>query len=95
MIEHCSMDQMWMDINTKPKQGAAFCKFRAQVMGIPIDYVDSKYVAMIVSMRRCAIFDRPKNLLHLRHPPYYAQHCPDYIDVSSTHPGQEGITGVC
>ncbi len=40
IIEHCPPDQMWTDINTKPKQGTVFCVFRGHVMGIPVDYKD-------------------------------------------------------
>jgi len=42
-IEHCPTDQMWTDINTKPKQGAVYRKFRGHVMGIPADYNDKDY----------------------------------------------------
>jgi hypothetical protein len=34
VIEHCPMEQMWMDFNTKPKQGKVFCEFLGDVMGI-------------------------------------------------------------
>jgi hypothetical protein len=34
-IERCPTEQMWTDINTKPKQGAVFWAFREHVMGIP------------------------------------------------------------
>ena len=37
------MEQMWSDINTKPKQGAVFREFRAQVMGIEPEYNDANY----------------------------------------------------
>ena len=37
-IEHCPTEQMWMDMNMKPKQGSAFRVFRGHVMGIPADY---------------------------------------------------------
>jgi hypothetical protein len=37
-IKHCPAEQMWTDINTKPKQGAVFQAFRGHVMGIPADY---------------------------------------------------------
>jgi hypothetical protein len=40
-IEHCPAEQMWTDINTKPKQGAVFRAFRGYVMGIPDDYNDA------------------------------------------------------
>jgi hypothetical protein len=43
VVEHCPTDQMWTDINTKPKQGAVFREFRGQVMGILGDYVDSVF----------------------------------------------------
>ena len=34
-IEHCLTNQMWTDINTKPKQGTVFRIFRGYAMGIP------------------------------------------------------------
>lgn len=43
VVEHCPTDQMWTDINTKPKQGAIFREFRGQVMGIESDYNDANY----------------------------------------------------
>jgi hypothetical protein len=42
-IEHSPTEQMWMDINTKPKQGAAFRAFRGHVMGITADYNDASF----------------------------------------------------
>jgi hypothetical protein len=42
-IEHCPTEQMWTDINTKPKQGAVFQAFRGHVMGIPTDYNDASF----------------------------------------------------
>ncbi len=42
-IKHCPTEQMWTDINTKLKQGAAFQAFRGQVMGIPTDYNDASF----------------------------------------------------
>ncbi len=53
-IEHCPTEQMWMDINTKPKQGAVFQEFRGQVMGISGDYVDSIF-------EHSSIYLRPPN----------------------------------
>ena len=47
MLEHCPTDQMWTDINTKPKQGAVFREFRGQVMGIPSDYDDNHFASRI------------------------------------------------
>jgi hypothetical protein len=43
IVEHCPTEQMWTDINTKPKQGAVFREFRAQMMGIEPDYNDAFY----------------------------------------------------
>jgi hypothetical protein len=42
-IEHCPTEQMWTDMNMKPKQGAAFRAFRGHVMGIPPDYNDASF----------------------------------------------------
>jgi hypothetical protein len=42
-VEHCPTDQMWTDINTKTKQGLAFCEFRGQIMGIRAGYNDDEY----------------------------------------------------
>ena len=44
-IEHCPTEQMWTDINTKPKQGAVFRAFRGQVIDIPADYNDASFAA--------------------------------------------------
>ncbi len=42
-IEYCPTEQMWTDINTKPKQGLVFRVFRGHMMGIPADYKDLDY----------------------------------------------------
>jgi hypothetical protein len=42
-IKHCPTEQMWTDLNTKPKQGAVFWAFRGHVMGIPADYNDASF----------------------------------------------------
>ena len=42
-IEHCPTEQMWTDINRKPKWGAVFRAFRGHVMGIPADYNDASF----------------------------------------------------
>jgi hypothetical protein len=42
-IEHCPTEQMWTDINMKPKQGAVFWAFRGHVMGIPANYNDASF----------------------------------------------------
>jgi len=44
-IEHCPKEQMWTDINTKPKQGAVFRAFRRHVIGIPADYNDAFFAS--------------------------------------------------
>ena len=49
-IEHCPTEQMWTDINTKPKQGLVFRVFRGHVMGIPADYKDSDYEGKVPLM---------------------------------------------
>ena len=43
-VEHCPTEQMWTDVNTKPKQGAVFCKFRGHMMGIPTEYNNAYYI---------------------------------------------------
>jgi hypothetical protein len=47
IVEHCPTEQMWTDINTKPKQGTVFREFRAQVMGIEPEYNDANYANRI------------------------------------------------
>jgi hypothetical protein len=42
-VEQCPTDQMWSDIDIKPKQGLAFHEFRGQIMGIPADYNYDEY----------------------------------------------------
>ena len=39
-VEHRQAEEMWVDGNTKPLQGAGFRLFRSKVMGIPEDYDD-------------------------------------------------------
>jgi hypothetical protein len=46
-IEHCPTEQMWTDINTKPKQGAVFRAFRGHVMGIPAEYNDKDFAGIL------------------------------------------------
>ena len=50
VIEHCPTEQMWMDINTKPKQGKVFCEFRGHVMGIPTEYNDDEYKKEVITI---------------------------------------------
>ncbi len=47
-IEHCLTEQMWTDINKKPKQGAVFQAFRGHVMGIPADYNDASFATRCI-----------------------------------------------
>ena len=42
-IEHRPTDQMWIDINLKPKQGQLFRQFCSKLMGVPEDYNDDDY----------------------------------------------------
>ena len=39
-VEHCPTEEMWADINTKPRQGKSWCEFRAKLMGIDVAYND-------------------------------------------------------
>ncbi len=50
VIEHCPTEQMWADINTKPKQGKIFREFRGHVMGIPAEYNDDEYKKEIITI---------------------------------------------
>jgi hypothetical protein len=50
LLKHCPTGQMWMDINTKPKQGAIHHEFWGHVMGIPADYNDKDYAGIILSI---------------------------------------------
>jgi hypothetical protein len=40
-VKHCPTDQMWIDINTKPKQGLQFRQFRSELMGVPVEHNDN------------------------------------------------------
>jgi hypothetical protein len=48
-VKHCLTKEKWMDINTKPKQGAVFCTFCGHVMGIPTEYKDADYSGKILA----------------------------------------------
>ncbi len=50
LLKHCPTGQMWMDINTKPKQGTIHLKFWGYVMGIPADYKYKDYAGVILSI---------------------------------------------
>jgi hypothetical protein len=39
-LQHCPTEEMWADMNTKPRQGKSWCLFRSKLMGIDIDYND-------------------------------------------------------
>ncbi len=47
MIKHCPTEQMWTDINMKPKQEAVFQVFCGHVMVIPANYKDDDYAGKI------------------------------------------------
>jgi hypothetical protein len=57
VIEHCPTEQMGTDINTKPKQGKVFRKFRGHVMGIPTKYNDDDYKKEVITIP--SEFDAP------------------------------------
>jgi hypothetical protein len=46
VLKHCPTNQMWTDVNTKPKQGATYREFQSRAMGIPVDYNDDKFKAI-------------------------------------------------
>ena len=39
-LAHMPTEQMWIDINTKPKKGTPFCIDRSIMMNCPIDVAD-------------------------------------------------------
>ena len=41
VVEHMPTEQMWIDVNTKPKQGRPFRVDRSAIMGCPIDLPSS------------------------------------------------------
>jgi hypothetical protein len=49
-VRHCPTDQMWTDINTKPKQGKVYREFHGHVMGIPPDYDDDDYKRSVITI---------------------------------------------
>jgi hypothetical protein len=44
IVEHMPTDQMWIDVNTKPKQGLPIRKDRAMIMNCPVDLPDETLV---------------------------------------------------
>ena len=73
-IEHCPTEQMWTDINTKPKQGAVFRAFRGQVMGIPADYNDASF-ATRCNFRPPTWVPEPVSMLPIPRDPVAAKEC--------------------
>ncbi len=65
-IEHCPTEQMWTDINTKPKQGLVFRVFHGHVMGIPADYKDSDYEGKVPLMPVVSMLPLTKEQLALQ-----------------------------
>jgi hypothetical protein len=66
VVKHCPTEQMWTDINTKPKQGAVFCKFRGHMMGIPADYNDADYINKMPLMPNVSMLPLTKEQLALQ-----------------------------
>jgi hypothetical protein len=62
-VEHCPTEQMWTDVNTKPKQGAGFCKFRGHMMGIPTEYNDADYIDKVPLMPKVSMLPLTKDQL--------------------------------
>jgi hypothetical protein len=73
-IEHCPTEQMWTDINTKPKQGAVFRAFRGQVIGIPADYNDAS-IAARYNFRPLNWVPEPVSMLPIQRDRGAAQEC--------------------
>jgi hypothetical protein len=46
VLKHCPTNQMWTDVNAKPKQGATYREFRSRMMSIPVDYNDDEFKAI-------------------------------------------------
>jgi hypothetical protein len=65
-IKHCPTEQMWTDINTKPKQGLVFRLFRGHVMGIPADYKNSDYKGKVPLMSVVSMLPLTKEQLALQ-----------------------------
>ena len=65
-IEHCPTEQMWTNINTKPKQGLVYHVFRGNVMGIPADYKDSDYAGKVPLSPKVSMLPLTKEQLALQ-----------------------------
>ncbi len=85
-IEHCPTEQMWMDINTKPKQGAVFRAFRGHIMGIPTYYKDASFAT------RCNF--RPPNWIPEQVSSSVAGVCWRQYKGTRTDPSQAGCEGL-
>jgi hypothetical protein len=73
-IEHCPTEQMWTDINTKPKQGAVFRAFRGHVMGIPTDYNNTSFATMC-NFRPSTWVPKPVSMLPITRNRVAAKEC--------------------
>jgi hypothetical protein len=73
-IEHCPTEQMWMDINTKTKQGAVFRAFTGHVMGIPTDYNDASF-ATRCNLRPLNWIPEQVSMLPIPRDPVASQEC--------------------
>jgi hypothetical protein len=65
-IKHCPIEQMWTDINTKPKQGLVYRVFRGHVMGILADYKNSDYAGKVPLSPEVSMLPLTKEQLVLR-----------------------------
>jgi hypothetical protein len=54
---------MWTDVNTKPKQGAVFCKFRGHIMGIPTEYNNADYIDKVPLIPKMSMLPLTKKQL--------------------------------
>ena len=41
-VQYCPTEEMWADVLNKPKQGQAFCNYRAMLMNVSVDYSDAE-----------------------------------------------------
>ena len=41
-VKYCPTEDMWVDVLTKPKQGAPFNKDRSKLMNVPVEYNDDE-----------------------------------------------------
>jgi len=66
VVEHCPTEQMWTDVNMKPKQGAVFRKFRGHMMGIPTEYNDADYIDKVPLTPKMSMLPLTKKQLALK-----------------------------